>query len=137
MTKSAIRASFLWTALFFCTACERSPAHVDEKAQEAWELYRRRPDELSFRNFIGVNRKAANEHDRPHDATGVEYQLRACEVMTMEAERPHVAGFVRRGDGRRGARGTRGAGGVAQRLTADARDFTSMKRFFAPGSASS
>src|SRR5688572_19235664 len=87
MTKSAIRASFLWTALFFCTACERSPAHVDEKAQEAWELYRRRPDELSFRNFIGVNRKAANEHDRPHDATGVEYQLRACEVMTMEAER--------------------------------------------------
>ena len=87
MMKSALRTTLLLGALLLFCACDRASVAIDDKAQAAWDLYRRKPDARSYQNFIAANRKAAHEHGEPHDATGIEYQVRALEVMTDEAAR--------------------------------------------------
>ncbi len=88
MRRSAIRASLAVVALLFVSACGPPQAPtVTEKADAAWELYRSKPDPNTYENFIRANRAAADQHGLPHDAAGVEYQLRALEVMAAEAER--------------------------------------------------
>ena len=87
MNSSAVRTIFL-TALLVCAGCG-APESGDaaEKAHAAWKLYLSTPDPATYENFIRANRAAADLHAMPHDAPGIEYQLRALEVMAQEAER--------------------------------------------------
>jgi hypothetical protein len=88
MRRSAIRASLAVVALLFVSACgPPEPQTASEKAHDAWKLYLGKPDPNTYENFIRANRAAADQHGLPHDAVGVEYQLRALEVMAAEAER--------------------------------------------------
>jgi hypothetical protein len=89
MNRSAVRVLFL-AALLVSPGCgppETGPA--SEKAQTAWKLYLSNPGSETYENFIRANRAAADLHAMPHDGPGVEYQLRALEVMAAEAERTH------------------------------------------------
>jgi len=89
MRRSAFRAALSAAALLLLAgACgpPRAPT-PDEAAVAAWKLYLAKPDVGTYENFIRANRFAAHEHNRPHDAVGVEYQVRALEVQAAEAER--------------------------------------------------
>ena len=89
MNWSAVRTIFL-TALFVCASCGAPESGAAaEKAHDAWKLYLSNPDPATYENFIRANRAAADLHAMPHDAPGIEYQLRALEVMAQEAERTH------------------------------------------------
>lgn len=89
MNWSAVRTIFL-TALFVCAGCGAPESGAAaEKAHDAWKLYLSNPDPATYENFIRANRAAADLHAMPHDAPGIEYQLRALEVMAQEAERTH------------------------------------------------
>jgi ABC-type glycerol-3-phosphate transport system substrate-binding protein len=88
MRRSAIRAALTAAALLFAGACGApSTPTPDESADTAWKLYLAKPDPGTYENFIRANRFAAHQHDMPHDAAGVGYQVRALEVMAAEAER--------------------------------------------------
>lgn len=93
MRRSAIRTSpclvALLAVLFVGSCGPAGDATAPEKAEAAWKLYLSRPDPNTYENFIRANRAAADQHGSPHDAAGVEYQLRALEVMAAEAERTH------------------------------------------------
>src|SRR5262245_14194884 len=89
MQASAVRILVL-AALLFSAGCGAPEAGAAaEKAQAAWKLYLKNPDPSTYENFIRANRSAADLHAMPHDAAGIEYQLRALEVMAAEAERTH------------------------------------------------
>jgi hypothetical protein len=88
MRRSAVSASLSVVALLIASACgPPEPGAASEKAQAAWKLYLSQPDPNTYENFIRANRAAADRHGMPHDAPGVEYQVRALEVMSAEAER--------------------------------------------------
>lgn len=95
MRRSAIRTSMAAVALLFVAACGApEPGAASEKAQAAWKLYLSQPDPNTYENFIRANRAAADQHGMPHDSAGVEYQVRALEVMAAEAERTHDAALA-------------------------------------------
>jgi len=85
------RAWIAAALLVAVAACGEAPESGDSaaKAQAALELYRRRPAADTYQNFVKANAVAADEHGNPHDRVGVEYQVRALEVMAAEAERAH------------------------------------------------
>jgi hypothetical protein len=87
MKRSAVTVLFL-AALLVSSGCGAPEAGAaSEKAQAAWKLYLKSPDPSTYENFIRANRAAADLHAMPHDGPGIEYQLRALEVMAAEAER--------------------------------------------------
>lgn len=88
MPMSAIRAVACVIALVLAASCGPPEAgEASEKAHAAWKLYRSKPDPGTYENFIRANRAAADRHGFPHDAAGIEYQLRALEVMAAESAR--------------------------------------------------
>ena len=85
-------ATWCGVALLLLVACGPiEPGDAAEKAEAAWKLYLAKPDTGSYENFIRANRSAAGNHGQPHDAVGVEYQLRALEVQASEAQRSNDA----------------------------------------------
>lgn len=89
MNRSAVRI-FVLAALLVSSGCgPPEKGEASEKAQNAWKLYLADPQADTYENFIRANRAAADKHAMPHDGPGVEYQLRALEVMAAEAERTH------------------------------------------------
>lgn len=100
MRRSAISAALSVAALLVVfgasvSACgpPRAPT-ADETADAAWKLYLSKPDPGTYDNFIRANRFAAHEHGLPHDAAGVEYQVRALEVQAAESERAKDASLA-------------------------------------------
>lgn len=89
MQRSAVRIVVLAALLVSASCGPPEPGAAAEKAQAAWKLYLERADADTYENFIRANRAAADLHAMPHDAAGIEYQLRALEVMAAEAERTH------------------------------------------------
>jgi hypothetical protein len=87
MNTSAVRTLFLAALLLSAGCGPPEPGAAAEKAQAAWKLYLKQPDPSTYENFIRANRAAADLHAMPHDAPGIEYQVRALEVMAAEAER--------------------------------------------------
>jgi len=89
MNRSAVRV-LLAAALFVSAGCGApEQGAAADKAHAAWKRYLSDPDPSTYENFIRANRAAADLHAMPHDAPGIEYQLRALEVMAAEAERTH------------------------------------------------
>jgi hypothetical protein len=77
--------------------CDSRVPTLAERSVVALRRYRSSPTEETYNAFIALNREAARTHGVNHDAEGVEYQLRALEVMAAEAERRHdteIAGDV-------------------------------------------
>jgi hypothetical protein len=92
MNPSAMRRLAFVVALGLLTAAcsgPPEPGDLSAKSQAAWELYRSHPDPSTYENFIVANRNAASVRSNPHDRPGIEYQLRALEVMSDEAVRTH------------------------------------------------
>ena len=86
MKASAVRILVL-AALLVSVGCGGDPGDAPGKALAAWKLYLKKPDPSTYENFIRANRFAADQHAMPHDAVGIEYQLRALEVMAAESAR--------------------------------------------------
>jgi hypothetical protein len=92
MNRSAIRAILISVALLLFSACgPPEGGELSEKAHAAWKLYLSEPGPGTYENFIRANRAAAGKRNSPHDAVGIEYQLRALEVMAAESERANDA----------------------------------------------
>ncbi len=86
----------LAVALALIAGCgHRAPrSELAAKADAAWDLFRSNPATNPYENFIRANANAAREHGEPNDAAGVEFQVRALEAMSLQAERTKDAGLA-------------------------------------------
>jgi len=87
----AVRGLVLWAALLAAACGGAGPGGASEAA---WQLYLREPGTDTYENFIRVNRDLASRHGEPYDRTGIEYQLRAFDVMSREAARTSDAALA-------------------------------------------
>lgn len=83
-------------AVLLLAACaERDPRDPGAAADAAWDEFRSARDTSGYESFIAANRTAAAAHARPHDARGVELQMRGIEAQARHAAAvgdPHLAG---------------------------------------------
>ncbi len=82
-----MRSALLLLILALAAGCGPDvPAGVDPAAQDAWEQWQRNPNPGAVIRLLDANRMAAKDHDNPHDAVGVRYQVRGTEALAARAE---------------------------------------------------
>ncbi len=91
----ALAVCVVSAALGASSCQEERPASPRAAAAEAaWERFNDEHDEATYTRFIEANAEAAYEHQRSDDARGIEYQARALEAQSREAERTNDQGLA-------------------------------------------